>query len=438
MTDLLNLNCIVKVAQFWEEKKLFKIIVIADDFTGANDTGVQVTKHRYSAVTIMNEKLMTKYKDVVDVLVIDTETRSVPPTSAYQRLREVSQAIKSYENAVVYKKVDSTLRGNIGVEIKAMREILEPELTVFAPAFPKNGRTTEKGIHYVKGVPVDRTEFAKDPKNPVTTSDIKLMLESQLNTRVRHKTWEGIKHDLRKGLQIELRDYNTFSFDALCDEDLRTIARSILNLDRKTLWVGSAGLAEAITGVLKEKSGKRPILVIAGSVSEITRSQIFKAVEDGNIELIKLDVKKALTSPADEIEKVRKQCYEHMDKGKDVIISSATDEESIKLAFETGRKKNLSLPEVSEALAQVLGNIAMSVVGEKKPGGLILTGGDTAIHVVSKLSVDGCRINSELEPGIPELVLDGGPFDGLRIVTKAGAFGNEDSILNAIRFLRGE
>lgn len=152
---------------------MYRVIVIADDFTGSNDTGVQLVKHGYYVITLIGTAGVKKYEDVADALVIDTETRSIPALVAYEKLKEISNIVGEYKEAVVYKKIDSTLRGNIGVEIKALREGLKPELTIFAPAFPKNGRTTEKGVHYLKGVPVDKTELARDPKNPVTTADVK-------------------------------------------------------------------------------------------------------------------------------------------------------------------------------------------------------------------------------------------------------------------------
>ncbi|MFV9567059.1 four-carbon acid sugar kinase family protein [Thermoanaerobacter mathranii] len=417
---------------------MYRVIVIADDFTGSNDTGVQLVKHGYYVITLIGTAGVKKYEDVADALVIDTETRSIPALVAYEKLKEISNIVGEYKEAVVYKKIDSTLRGNIGVEIKALREGLKPELTIFAPAFPKNGRTTEKGVHYLKGVPVDKTELARDPKNPVTTADVKKILEEGLKVPVKHKVLEEISRDLRKDIEKEMGEYDVFSFDAKTDDDLIKIATSVLDLGKKTLWVGSAGLAEALIASLEKKEKKNPVLVIAGSVSQVTRRQVFKALEDSRIVLVKLDVKRALSHPEEEIDRIRKIVLDFMNAAKDVIIASAAEEDAVSEALIAARGKGLSPQDTSEVLAQFLGEVACSIVEAKRPGGLVLTGGDTAIHVVKSLSTAGCRINSELEPGIPELVLIKGSVDGLRVVTKAGAFGNDESILNAVKFLRGD
>ncbi len=133
---------------------------------------------------------------------------------------------------------------------------------------------------------MDKTELARDPKNPVTTADVKKILEEGLKVPVKHKVLEEISRDLRKDIEKEMREYDVFSFDAKTDDDLIKIATSVLDLGKKTLWVGSAGLAEALIASLEKKEKKNPVLVIAGSVSQVTRRQVFKALEDSRIVLV--------------------------------------------------------------------------------------------------------------------------------------------------------
>ncbi|MDN5330881.1 MAG: D-threonate/D-erythronate kinase [Tepidanaerobacteraceae bacterium] len=415
---------------------MFKVIIIADDFTGSNDTGVQLAKYGYLSVTMTEISGIEKYEDIVDALVIDTETRSLPPLKAYETLKEISSLIARYKDAVLYKKIDSTLRGNIGAELKALRESLKPEIIVFAPAFPKNGRTTRNGIHYLNGVPVDKTELAKDPKNPVTTSDVKKLLEESLDIPVRLKKLEEMNENLAESILQDLGKYDVFAFDVATEEDLVRIAEAVLALEKKALWVGSAGLAEALMVCLEKRKNEDRILVVAGSVSQVTRRQIARAAEESQIALAKVDVKKALINPYDEIKRILAQVLDFMDKAKDVIIASALEEKDVTDAIAVGNSLGLSSAETSEAIARFMGEVAHEVVKARKPAGMVLTGGDTAIHVVKKLSATGCRINSELEPGIPQLVLIGGVADGVKVVTKAGAFGNDESIVKAVKFLK--
>lgn len=416
---------------------MFKVIVLADDFTGANDTGVQLAKYGYPTITILEPQKIHDYQYIVDAIVIDTETRTLTGQEAYRKTRSLTSLLDKYSDSILYKKIDSTLRGNISMELRAMNEILKPELIVFAPAFPKNERTTLKGIHYIKNTPVDKTELSKDPKNPVVTSNIKELLEKHLDIPIKHLNLQEVRQDLNKTIQNHVEKTKILSFDAVNDDDLKKICDNILKLNKKVLWVGSAGLADALIQEVKNKIQGLPTLTVAGSVSQITRQQIKKALQDPSICLVKVDIRRIFSSSGEEITKVAKQCLDLIRQGKDVILSSAFDEKSIDEAKIIAKENKKSLSEISDHIADTLSKIAFTILDKEYLAGLFLTGGDTAVHVISNLAPEGFRINKELEPGIPEMTLLGGPFHSTKIVTKAGAFGNEDSILNSIKFMRG-
>ncbi|RLI36925.1 hypothetical protein DRO55_02515 [Candidatus Bathyarchaeota archaeon] len=69
---------------------------------------------------------------------VDTESRNVPPKEAYQKVREAVKVLRDWNVRLIYKKVDSTLRGNLGAEIGEL--IDEFSLGgLFSPSFPANG-----------------------------------------------------------------------------------------------------------------------------------------------------------------------------------------------------------------------------------------------------------------------------------------------------------
>lgn len=416
---------------------MYKVIVLADDFTGANDTGVQLTKYGYSTVTILDLKQINRYKHIADSVVIDTETRSTTKQKAYKKMKNLTPLLKEYSNSILYKKIDSTLRGNIGIELRAINEVMQPDLIVFAPAFPKNERVTLEGIHYLGNTPVDETEIANDPKNPVITSNIKRLLAKDMNANIEHINLRKVRSDLDKVIQSCMKKAKVLSFDAEKNEDLKRICKSIFKLSKNVLWVGSAGLAEALISTLKDKDKNLPTLTVAGSVSNFTRTQIKKALKHPNISLVPVDIRQIFSCPSKEIVEVSKSCIDLIQEGKDVIISSATEKNSLNEAKAIAKEKKIELSKISEHIAINLSNIAFEVIDQEVVSGVLLTGGDTAVHVISKLTPDGFRINTELEPGIPEMTLLGGPFHGTKIVTKAGAFGNDYAILNAIKHMRG-
>ena len=106
------------------------IYVIADDLTGANDTGVQFSKQGYSTqVAILSDTqsqhlASTLSQEALDVLVIDTETRDADAAAARARIRAVLASLYLQPGDIVYKKIDSTLRGQIGVELDECLRLL--------------------------------------------------------------------------------------------------------------------------------------------------------------------------------------------------------------------------------------------------------------------------------------------------------------------------
>lgn len=110
---------------------------------------------------------------------LDTDSRAVAPGEAYERTRLAALQVARMGFKHVYKKLDSTLRGNLGAEIDAVADAISVDCIIVAPAYPKIGRTTRNGIHYVNDVRIDRTETAKDPKSPVAEADLVKLLASQ-------------------------------------------------------------------------------------------------------------------------------------------------------------------------------------------------------------------------------------------------------------------
>ena len=157
-----------------------QISVIADDLTGANDCAAQFALHIDTKVFLPNEEInLTK----ISTAVFDTESRDISPQNAYQNVYKIAKIIKrerfninieqnEQKESIIYKKIDSTVRGNIGSELQATIDAIEPEITVFAPAFPQSGRTTEFGYQLLNGIKLENTELKNIPKSPITTSFI--------------------------------------------------------------------------------------------------------------------------------------------------------------------------------------------------------------------------------------------------------------------------
>ena len=139
---------------------MHEFVVIADDFTGANDTGVQICKKGIPVQVVLDA---AQVAGNADSLVVDTESRVVSPQEAYDKVFGAVQAVMAAGGCrYLYKKVDSTLRGHIREEVRAAIDAYEPETILFAPSYPAQGRWVQGKRLYVQGTALLDTEIAKD------------------------------------------------------------------------------------------------------------------------------------------------------------------------------------------------------------------------------------------------------------------------------------
>ena len=325
----------------------------------------------------------------------------------------------------VIKKVDSTLRGNVAEEVQAVDEAYGSEIVIFAPALPDLERTTVNGVHMLKGVPITQTELAKDPKKPVTEDNLANILRRVYAEEVRHVSLEEIRGD-----KIDLTGCRLFTFDAELNSDLQRIISAARALGKRTLWVGTAAMAD---NIMELESRTYPALGIAASVSAVTNGQI-KAAE---VKLVQVPVHKILAGEETTAPYID-AAAESLNAGRDTILlsSSTYDRAELALSSEAGAKLGMGTAEVSEYVQNMMGEMAKAVFARAKVSGAFITGGDTAMGVLAALGANGSAILSEIAVGLPMMRLVGGEMDGLKTVTKAGAFGKEDAVLFALRKLK--
>ena len=154
------------------------LLIIADDFTGALDTGVQFAARGARTEVVVDPQIDFSACGA-DVLVVDTETRHLPAADAYKTVFDLVERARRAGVRFIYKKTDSALRGNIGAELSALLEASGLRQLPFLPAYPKTGRITKNGVHYINGVPVTESPFGKDPFEPVRHSVIAELIGEQ-------------------------------------------------------------------------------------------------------------------------------------------------------------------------------------------------------------------------------------------------------------------
>ncbi|MFS4084860.1 four-carbon acid sugar kinase family protein [Aerococcus urinaeequi] len=398
-----------------------KSLIIADDFTGANDTGVQLLKRNQKANVILNVSNSNEIK--YDSVVLDTESRNIRKKDAYERVKKLTHSItKKQQFDFIYKKIDSTLRGNILEEIRAIDEILRPDIIIFAPAFPENGRYTIDGIHFLNDKRLLETEIASDPLYPIQDDDITNIFESWSEVQLQH-------HGLQKKYHFD-KKVKIHTFDVENQMDLRNIVLSGLETSKKILWVGSAGLAQAL---FEEIYPVKNALAVVGSVSEKSFSQI-RYAENKGIPVIKLETKDIFNKS--EYQKYADKIVQLL-KETDVILTAARERSDYDACVGYALEhKNLAKENSSWFVQAALSKISRDVLEKRDVSGLFLTGGDTAIALIDEFEAEGSKIEKEVEIGVVHSTIREGIFENLSIITKAGAFGKEDTLYNCISYLK--
>lgn len=398
-----------------------KFLMVADDFTGAGDAGVQMSKNGIEAHIAFDTDSIDPDKSYV----IDTETRNISAGGAYKKVRQVYESILPYSYDHYYKKIDSTLRGNIKAELQAADEVLKPDLIVFNPANPDSNRTVVDGILMMNGVRICETEIMRDPLCLVQQDNLKIFLEEELNEQVQYFTLAQIRNR-----ELSLDGSRFITFDVLENSDLNTVVQFILQQRKKVLWVGSAGMANSLFFMLNPHY---PVLGIVGSISETSRLQVRVAVEAG-AKLVEVNIADLIQGGS--LLPVVNEAVERLKLGQDVVIVSAKEHEDYLEAVDVGKKAGMTRQEVAQFTQKKLGEISAQILEQAQVCGCILTGGDTAISVNNHNHARGAKLIKEVFPIVALIELDGGDHPGLPCIVKGGSIGNPNTIADAIRYFR--
>jgi len=400
--------------------------IIADDLTGSLDTGLQFRKKGLATFVPLN--LACSWPKA-QALVLNTDSRNIPGYLAYQR---VYKACRNLKAKAIYKKIDSTMRGNVGMEVLAILNAQKIPKALIVPTVPDQGRTVERGILRVHGIPLLRTPYARDPFHPLWTSRIPDLLRKELDHPVGHIPLKEVRKDAAHLAQtIEGSPEPILVVDAVLHSDLRSIASAWDLLSGRALACGSIALANELGPPPRMKKKKRgrlsqaPLLIISASRNPRTAEQIEEVRKYLSFPLLEPDLHRLANHrlAAREGKSITTRLWEILSRSPGVILA-------------TTFQKHLSGKE--RAIPAALGKVTVCLLRQIRLGGLVLTGGDLAMGVCRQLAASALRIEEEVLPGIPCSKLNDGPFKRLRLVTKAGGFGEKDALWRIAQYLRGE
>jgi len=426
-----------------------KLAIIADDLTGANDSGVQLAKYGLET-SVLLKKSDEILKD--DVVVFDTDSRSIDSKEALARVESVSNYLIDQDYSFIFKKIDSTMRGNIGQEMKGILNAVNSDFAFINPAYPSNNRQVINGHHYLNGELLHNTEIANDPLMPVKDSYIPDILKQQLNEEIGLVTYE----DIQKGLEEIKTILNRYKennvryvvVDAKEENDLKEMLNLSKGINYTISWAGSAGLANYLPEFLEYKSSEKnltidsslkPILTVIGSVNIRSREQLDYLLANEDVVSIEVNSAQVVSGEKEQQKEIDRVCdyvKNYMNKEKNVVIYTAGTEEDIERARKAGKKVGLSSQEVSKTIVKVLGKLSADLIQADLFQGLTATGGDTIKQVTENLEISGFQLFDELQTGVPIAIFKEKPT--FYVITKAGGFGNDRIFVEANKKLKGE
>jgi D-threonate/D-erythronate kinase len=409
---------------------MLELLVIADDLTGACDTGAQFDGQSVpTLVTTEVDYEFDRYDDKYHVIVASTESRHLSAAEAAARVETVVRRARAAGVERFYKKTDSTLRGNVGAELQALLRASGNRVLAFAPAFPRLGRFTRGGCQYVGDRLLHETVFAGDPLDPVTDSYIPAIIrrQSDIPARIIRRDADEVLIDCQTGEWIVV-------FDAESDDDLRRVGERLKRERLLGALAGSAGFAACLPHLLELRTHASPnldctarMLAVNGSLNEVSLRQAAGAEALG-FAVVQAPPEALITVSGVRCEaasQIIAAVARYDAQGRDVMLRTVTRREDVCEYERRGESLGLHYRQSSLLIAESTAELVCEVLAQTRFGLLTVFGGDTLAAIVRAMGWRGLTPRQEILPGV---ILSEATGVGrkMSLITKAGGFGPED------------
>lgn len=424
--------------------------IIADDLTGANDTALQFKLNGADTNILLNKNIEEKQTSSSQAWAIATETRNVSPQEAFEKVKEAAQLfVDEISPDFFYKKIDSTVRGNIAVETLSMLEVLGWDAAVVMPAFPQEGRITVGGYHMLKGVPIERTEMARDPHSPITESHLPTLLKSQLGENLESLVGDIELKTILDGAGPILQTLNNLISegkkiivaDSVSTTDLEQIVLAIQKSNYNILPVGTAAAAKVLSNewfpqneeqeILPVVLPKLPKFIVSGSATQITASQIDKLEQSDEFEentlIIELDMKTVLSGVQEELVD---RIVSNLGTNNIVLVHTSKLLKNFDGFSEDSIDADLTKSGLASAITDFLAKLTQLVLAKKKAI-LIALGGETSYKCCNAINANQLQLIDEV---LPAIALSKNVNFDQWIVTKSGNLGGVNTLIEILKY----
>jgi uncharacterized protein YgbK (DUF1537 family) len=404
------------------------VAIVADDLTGALDAAAPFAGCGLKTRVLLDiEQALSAVGTNTQVLSVTSESRHLSPSTVDERVWNATRAALAGAPRVLFKKIDSTLRGNIAAEIMVALRASGLRHALIAPAVPRHGRIMRAGEVFIDGVPLWQTEIGSDALSVPPSAPLPQVLRAASKDLIVHMWPRGAAFALSAegGLHAYVADCES-------DADLDAIGRFALSHCDGVLPVGASGLAAAMARQLAQKlaSGKlstipsisqyarKPVLFVIGSRTAASAKQTARLVAAGAEELVMPFSKHA--------------------RDRDRLLEGSFSQSALPIALivRSGASREPGLIRASE-VAQTLGRTAATVVRRLQIDVVVMVGGDTAFETFQAFGVHEATVSGEITPGlaIGEMLVDG---RSVTFITKAGGFGDADVLVKIFRSMKNQ
>lgn len=427
--------------------------IIADDLTGANDTALQFMLNNVDTNILLNTDQEPEKANTSQAWAIATESRNIAPEFAFEKVKLATQYLVEKVNPdYFYKKIDSTVRGNISVEVLSMLEVLGWDAAIIMPAFPQENRITVGGYHLLKGIPIERTEMARDPHSPIYESHLPTLLQSQLGENLKNLVGSIELKTILDGAGPILQTMNKLIengvklivADSVSITDLEQIVLAMQKSNYKILPVGNSAAgrvlsnewfprAEKSVEVLPIKIPKLPKFIVSGSATQITSSQIDKYEQSADYEentlVIELGMDDILEGVKDELVN---RIVTNLTGENVVMVHTSKLLNNFDGFSDDTMKADLSKSGLAGAVTDFLAELTGRVL-EKTKAVLITLGGETSYKCCNAINANQLKLLDEV---LPAIALSKNIKSDQFIVTKSGNLGGVNTLIEIINYFK--
>ncbi|MCS0494625.1 four-carbon acid sugar kinase family protein [Ancylobacter sp. MQZ15Z-1] len=403
-----------------------RIGIVGDDLTGAAAVSGAFAQRGFRCVletadaTARTPDHSAGQGAPADLLALMTESRHMPAPEARRVVASATRHLVAAGCTLFYKKIDSLLRGQVGLELQAMLDAMPGRSIMVVPATPSNGRITRDGVQTrladADSGGVDAGAFIRARPE---SAHIPTLLHAAMDAQIATVALDELADPNALLRTLEDAQGRVIVCDAERAEHLHVLACAGLRAGI-TIFAGTSDFAAAVAEVLAaQRADEGQVLVVAGSASATSHAQL-ATLEEAGLGRVAWLGEAALR--AGDHEGLVRDALEAAQGRPAIVVASAAPVEG-------------GDPADAAAVAGLLAAAAADIIASRPVRGIIATGGDTTIALLHRLGVDRIEPQTLLEPGIALCAVRGTPLDGMTLVTKPGAHGDAGCLVRLVTAL---